>query len=739
MSLARGSRTALIGTLVLVFFVSLWVRGANSYRVSASPDQTANWFSADPDSHYHMRRLDRALASGGEVQVRDPLLAFPEFEAQGGAPIPWPGMYTRVLYTLLSPWAPDASRARAGFVERSVARAPWILGALTSLLVALAAGRLAGTRAALLAGLYHALCFASLRYSRLGNGDHHAWVSLLQLGWLMLAARGLESRTLLRAGRAWRYGLLAGALAGLSLASWVASLLLIAALDLALLWRMFRVPPKGLAGLGAFGVGFHLAAALVICPDVFASPWGTLEIINLSTFHLVFLGVGALACLPLCVLPPRETERGAGRALHLYPRLLSVAALVAGGLLVIGPLGEHLGQGLRWATGANPFMGRVHESQPLGWGVIGGLGACLRWLGWGWVLLPLAWWHAARRPGGALLPFLLATVLYLALALVQRRFAEGLAAPMAVLLGVWFAHLARGLSARRAHLTLASLALTLPLLAHAGTAASTWSRSTTASRFPQTLAVQRERGLRGLCDWLRTHGAAHEAVLAQWDLGHMIEWGAARPTVATNFGLYLGLDSFLDPWRFLTAATDGEAEALCAARRVRHVLLGSDWMRNLDTMTRVLADDPRWGFSEDCLVARLLPCAYGDEVPGRPHPDFLRLVAFGEPLSDGTSAGWIWEAVPGAVLEVSGSAGQVLRARVRRNFNGQQTQFVWMGEALVGADGLARLRVPWSTEDEESGEAAAPLRWTMGQRKGVADVTLQAVLSGEGCTPVRDD
>jgi hypothetical protein len=251
--------------------------------------------------------------------------------------------------------------------------------------------------------------------------------------------------------------------------------------------------------------------------------------------------------------------------------------------------------------------------------------------------------------------------------------------------------------------------------------------------------VERERGLRGLCAWLGTHGTDEEAVMAQWDLGHMIEWGAARPTVATNFGSYLGRDGFLDPWRFLVAASDEDAEALCKERRVRHVLLGSDWMRNLDTMTRVLADDPRWGFSEDCLVARLLPCAYGDEVPGRPHPDFLRLVAFGEPLSDGKSAGWIWEAVPGAVLEVSGSAGQVLRARVRRNFNGQQTQFVWMGEALVGADGLARLRVPWSTEDEESGEAAAPLRWTMGQRKGVAEVTLQAVLSGGGCTPIRDD
>ena len=57
MSPARNSRTALIGTLVLVFCVSLWVRGANSYRVSASPTRTVDWFSADPDSHYHMRRL----------------------------------------------------------------------------------------------------------------------------------------------------------------------------------------------------------------------------------------------------------------------------------------------------------------------------------------------------------------------------------------------------------------------------------------------------------------------------------------------------------------------------------------------------------------------------------------------------------------------------------------------------------------------------------------------------------
>ncbi len=737
MSPARSSRTALIGTLVLVYCVSLWVRGANGYRVSASPTLTTDWFSADPDSHYHMRRLERALTDEGRVQVRDPLLAFPEFEGQGGAPIPWPAMYTRVLHTVLAPWAPTDASARARYVERHVASVPWVLGALTSLLVALAAGYLGGTRAALLAGLYHAFCFASVRYSRLGNGDHHAFVSFLQLSWLMLAARGLEPSGLLRVRRSVMFGVIAGVLAGLALASWVASLLLIGTLELALLWRMFRAKPSELPGLGAFGAVFHLAAALVIWPDAAASPWGALEIINLSWFHVGFLGVGALACLPLWLMKPDSQEHGAG--LRLYPRALIAFLGLAGLVLAWGPLGDSVAEGARWATGTNRFMGRIHESQPLGWGLIGGLEPLTRWLGWGVVLLPLAWWHGARRAGGALLPYLPAVLLYLLMALFQRRFAEGLAAPMAVLLGVWLGHLTRSLPARRLPHALLALALALPLVTHTATVSSTLSRSTAASRFPQTLTVERERGLRGLCAWLGTHGTDEEAVLAQWDLGHMIEWGAGRPTVATNFGSYLGRDSFVDPWRFLAAASDEDAEALCHERRVRHVLIGSDWMRNLDTMMRVLADDSRSEFSEDSLLGRLLPCAYGDEVPGRPHPGFLRLVAFGEEMSDGQSAGWIWETVPGAVLEVSGSAGQVLRARVRRNFNGQQAQFVWMGEAVVAADGLARLRVPWSTEDEESGEAAAPLRWVIGQRKGSAEVALQAVLGGGACTSIRDD
>ena len=128
------------------------------------------------------------------------------------------------------------------------------------------------------------------------------------------------------------------------------------------------------------------------------------------------------------------------------------------------------------------------------------------------------------------MPYLLAVLLYLLMALFQRRFAEGLAAPMAVLLGVWLSHLTRSLPERRLLHGLLALALALPLVSHPNTVSSTLTRSDTGPHFLQTLSVERERGLRGLCAFLGTHGTDEEAVLAQWDLGHMIEWGATRPT-----------------------------------------------------------------------------------------------------------------------------------------------------------------------------------------------------------------
>ena len=63
------------------------------------------------------------------------------------------------------------------------------------------------------------------------------------------------------------------------------------------------------------------------------------------------------------------------------------------------------------------------------------------------------------------------------------------------------------------------------------------------------------------------------AVLAEWDLGHAIEWRAERPTTATNFGLYLGEDSFLAPWRFFSETGDVAAEQMLMDLEVGTVII----------------------------------------------------------------------------------------------------------------------------------------------------------------------
>ncbi|MDA1267414.1 MAG: hypothetical protein O2816_20220 [Planctomycetota bacterium] len=215
---------SLLAVLCVVALVSAWVRVANNLRLAEVEDAGGRpaWFATDPDSLYHMRRLERALDSGGWIDPRDPLLDHPTAD---GAPIPWPPTYTRVLWAASAPFAPDDAELRRAFVERTTATAPAVISVLTSVLVALAAARLAGVGAGLIAGLLHAVNFASMRYSHLGIGDHHAWISLLHVAWLAAAAEGL--RALDRPRLALRWGALAGLFAGAGLTSWVAALLLV--------------------------------------------------------------------------------------------------------------------------------------------------------------------------------------------------------------------------------------------------------------------------------------------------------------------------------------------------------------------------------------------------------------------------------------------------------------------------------------------------------------------------------
>ena len=144
--MSAGRAVALVAVALGAGLFSGWIRRASAARVAAAPDEggAAAWFVTDPDSLYHMRRLERALAEGGVVAGRDPLLAFPEHEGEGGAPIPWPSGYTRALLALAGDRAPGEPLDRERWVEHEVARWPMLFAALTSGGAALVAGAFAG-------------------------------------------------------------------------------------------------------------------------------------------------------------------------------------------------------------------------------------------------------------------------------------------------------------------------------------------------------------------------------------------------------------------------------------------------------------------------------------------------------------------------------------------------------------------------------------------------------------------
>ena len=721
------ARWKLLLVLGVVLACSLQVRFLNGSRVAEQPGAEAgSWFSYDPDSLYHMRRVERALESGGHVAVRDPLLAYPEHRLGGGAPVPWPGFYSQFLVALSTPFAPDLESERKVFVEQLVASVPMALGALTSLLVAWAVARWGGWAPGLFAGLYHGLTFASMRYSRLGEGDHHAWVSLLGLALLLSACRGLDSTRTRNWTSAALHGLLAGLFAGLGLGSWVAFVIHIGFIQLSLLWLLWnsRSTASGRSELGgpaAFGCAFHAAALLVVLPECLVSPWPATELVNLSLLHLAYLATGALASL--LVWRWKGGLQAGGRVVDVGAGILLLVGL---GWLAV-PLAHGLAEGLQWAIADNSFMGAIQESQPLVGGALGGLGPITKWLGFGALALPLAWWFCWRRCRDQALPLLLSLPLLVVMALLQRRFAEGVAAPAAVCMGLALALvLHRGTSPKKL-LPAKALVVLLAFAAHPTTVRLTFERLDQPSMIWETATTRQERGLRQLLQRLPEPAQATGAVLAQWDQGHLIEWVARRPTIATNFGLYLGLENYLAPWRFMLAPSDAEAEALMERFQARHVLLGSDWYRNRESMLAALPGTTLDG----SLVERLLTTGASSLAGETTDVPFLRLLAVGPRAEDGRPAGWLWERVRGARLRIAGPPGEQVSLRVRRRFAPANVVCSWSTEALAGEDGVCEVRVPWCSTQEGPGDALGPLELFVRGRMVQVAVPEEAVLYGD--------
>jgi asparagine N-glycosylation enzyme membrane subunit Stt3 len=779
-NLARGG---VVAALVLLGALSWWMREVEHRRLTLVGN--AGWVTTDPDTLYHARRVERALAEG-RVAGSDAYLDHPH-----GSPIPWPPYYTRLVAWALAPFAPEDPALRRPWVEMRVASAGRVFGVLTTLLAAAAGWGAAGGVGACLAGGYHAVCAASIAYSKSGNGDHHAFVGLLLGLVLVVLGRGFGEQALARRAAGWRTGCLAGALTGLLLGAWVGALAYVVVVDLALAWLLFVNARRPLAGLAPLGLGFHAAALVVLLPAAAASPWRSVDpwmLINLTWFQPAFLAAGALVFAPLFAL------NRAGAAWRCYPWIVGGSLALAGAALLLGGRAGGLGEAFAWAARTDAFMERVDESRPLVGS--GRYGELFEFVGFGALLLPPAWALVARgawRGRLELVPWAVAVPLLALQAARQGRFADALVLP----LGVTLAHAARELLerarppargvARGAPAAALALLLALSLNLHSvGKALRSSCARMAASGHrgllqalgeaglgllgPAESAVQRERpaqlGARGAADWLRLErgrgaGGDSRGVLALWSYGHVIEWAADRPSVATNFGSYVGPESMADPCRFFVAEDPAAARALLERREVGWVLVTSDLPNSINLMIEQAAPERRDEYAGPpdargvhsarpawfrTLGARLLfdgdvvyPMgAPADAPPVRPL-DFLRLL-YVAPQSDPgrrlrtptdvSPAAWLWELVPGAEIEARGEPGERLEVSIPVRYPKAKRQVTWSAGAPVGPDGLARLRVPYATVDPNGDGWVSPgtARWRLGPAGGElllgdADVT----------------
>ncbi len=390
-------------------------------------------------------------------------------------------------------------------------------------------------------------------------------------------------------------------------------------------------------------------------------------------------------------------------------------------------------------------MAFITESQPLLWGPIGGADVAFDLLGYAALAAPFAWlWLASRAWRERRLELALVCVLFpalLAQALTQRRFADAFGVPLALSLALPLAAMVQRFVAPAVGFA-SALGLGVALL-------GSWPTLSLAQRRAERSwsADERDpaRERRALYERLAQFPASDEAVLASWDHGHALEWIADRPSIATNFGSYLGRDSYLDPWRFFLESDPRAAEELLERRNARHVLMPGDFTKDLEVMLRLLAPDerrsylliPREGtvFTSqrflDTLAGRLMMGGRVANLEQRglvgDSLDFLRLVhvspsvlPFAPPVrhtNGPVRTGWIWERVAGARLEIAGASGERVQLTLELECPTAGERWSWVGSAVVGDDGVARVRVPYST-DVPNGDTRArgPLRVQVGAR-----------------------
>ncbi len=512
-------------------------------------------FYFDTDDYYHLRRIMTAAANFPRLPAFDPYLGFPT-----GFLVNWPP-----LYDLLVGWATRAVTGPVPSLHAAqivAAFAPPLAGTATLWLFYKVARRLCGRRAALASLAVAAILPLLVFYTMAGRPDHHCfenfWFAAVLLAALKLLDAG-DERERARTAAA----LAAAAAAGVLF--WIGSELLVVVLasfatwELGLPGRREEPPSRALFWLGA---ALLLEGALLL-PVCASSPWGRSGAVLFDAPSLFQPALAAAAGLWVLGLYWRRAEGLRARAAG------SLAAAAAAGLW----LAERGSASVRqYLAGPVLVFRNAPEMQPL-LAPFGKWGAAYAHANFGWAfwsLPPLAYWFAlASKRSPARRLALAWTVVCLAPALWQSRYALELSLPAALLLG-WGA----GRAARRWNRPAAAAALLILL----------FPALKNLAELPLSPPEETATGsdLLDACDWLRQYtpptrslwrdeGAPEYGVYALHDVGDEIAAIAQRPAAAGN--MHFLRSDIEDSIAFFLMQDSEQAYDFLRRRRFRYVLL----------------------------------------------------------------------------------------------------------------------------------------------------------------------
>lgn len=722
----RPGRRAALALLVL-FLVALAARAVGFERVFLDDGRVVFAFG---DAFYHVRRAFWSFLHFPRVLFFDPCLNFPD-----GAFVPHPPLLDWAVAAL----ARATGSTRAHF-EAVAAWLPALLGAAGVAPVAALGLALRGWGVGLGAAAIYALLPSAINYSRVGNADHHAAAGLLGAALLALYALALDERA-----RGRRLAAVFAALclvrAGM-LGVWTGSLLYLAPGEAGLLLAGAALRRRDLLGAQAWSaaVTAALVAPLVgLAPVAGGGPWSATE---LSRLHVLAFAAASVLAAVLLALERARPARSGGVALA---RAALLGLGLGGALLLVPGVREGLLPAFSFLARRDAYTELVMEQLPLFYeqGRLT-LGAAEQRLAGFAYLVPFVPLVYATLPGAGAAR---ARALFLAgwsalfglLALQQLRYANDWAAAGCVGAALLLARggdalVARGVSARAASriAAAAGLLLWLPALPRyfvplaeptlawlrgelAGVDRALLSIEGTQQRFAETVAAATPGPG---CDDGPTYG-----ILAHPAMGHALHWAASRATPADPFGPYIGRENYLAVRRFFETASEAEGLALAERLRTPFVLTAEE------------------GGADVASLVQRLHRADGSASDAHAHVERLRLVAEGPrggvPMSVAFETGVraappykLWTVVEGALLEVSAAPGEAVRARLPLA-TPTGRRFVFEARGATGADGVARLRVPYPSTAGGAVAARGAWRVRAGSQAWAVAVSERAVAQGE--------